>query len=78
MMLKNKMLGFGYSEDEFKKITGTYILARYSNFEIGYNFDDVNKYLEEFGFNHDEIIKIGRRYPAIYSISVGNIERKII
>ena len=77
MLLRKKIIDFGYISKDYEKIIEGYILSKYDNAEKLFKFKDVNKYLENFGFDHNEIIKMGRDYPEIYAISAETLQKKI-
>ena len=76
-MLKEKFLEFGYTEEEYNEIRNSYVISNYSEEILLKKFINISLFLLKLGYSQEEIIKMTKRLPSIYSYSIENIKQKI-
>lgn len=76
-MLKEYLLSFGFNENDYKNIINTpktYSLKKDSLYK---HMVKINDYFLSFGFKKEEIIKMARKRPSIYSQSINSFNEKL-
>ena len=75
--LRKFFIEIGYTEEEYEIIVNTYPL---SNLKVETLLNKVKEnynFLIELGYSREDVIKMTKSLPAIYSLSIENIKQKI-
>jgi len=71
------LCNFGYTKEESKEILNTYPLNTCKPETLKKKIEEINMYMEKLGYSKEEVIKMTKSLPAIYSYSIDNIKQKI-
>ena len=71
------LCNFGYTKEESKEILNTYSLNTYKPETLKKKIEEINMYMEKLGYSKEEVIKMTKSLPTIYSLSIDNIKQKI-
>ena len=71
------LCNFGYTKEESKEILNTYSLNTYKPETLKKKIEEINMYMEKLGYSKEEVIKMTKSLPVIYSLSIDNIKQKI-
>lgn len=75
--LINLLCNLGYTKDESKEILNTYPLNTYKPETLKKKIEEINMYMEKLGYSKEEVIKITKSLPPIYSYSTDTLKQKI-
>ena len=70
------LCNFGYTKEESKEILNTYSLNTYKPETLKKKIEEINMYMEKLGYSKEEVIKMTKSLPTIYSLSIDNIKQK--
>ena len=76
-MLKDEFIEFGYTEEAYETMRRDYSLQTYTDEKLSLKFKEITNLLISLGYTHEEIIKMTKKFPPIYSLTIENIEQKI-
>ena len=71
------LCNLGYTKEESKEILNTYSLNTYKPETLKKKIEEINMYMEKLGYSKEEVIKMTKSLPVIYSLSIDNIKQKI-
>ena len=71
------LCNLGYTKEESKEILNTYSLNTYKPETLKKKIEEINMYMEKLGYSKEEVIKMTKNLPAIYSLNIDNIKQKI-
>ena len=74
--LKKVFLDIGYTNEDFEIITNTYPIANIKPETLNKKVKDIYKFLLSLGYSKEEVIKMTKILPAIYSYSIENMKQK--
>lgn len=75
-MITSYMMNIGYKEEEINRILKQHIIKRFSSETLLMHIEELFNYFLDKGYTKDQIIKMTKRTPSLYSCSVENIENK--
>ena len=75
-MLKDELLDFGFSENEYKKIMASHRIKEYTDDNLSGKFKELKDYFSSLGYTKEEIIKIVKDTPLVISLNVDGIKDK--
>ena len=73
--LKRYMLEYGFNNEDINKILAVYTFKE--NEILFFNIKKINTLLETLGYTQNDIVKMAKRFPLLYSYSMKNIKQKI-
>ena len=76
-MLKQKFLEFGYTEEDYNLIRNSHVISTYTDTTLMKQIINITSYLLGLGYTREEVIKMTKSLPALYSLSIENIREKI-
>ena len=71
------LCNLGYTNEESKEILSTYPLNTYKPETLKKRIEEINMYMEKLGYSKEEVIRMTKSLPTIYSLSIDNIKQKI-
>ena len=71
------LCNFGYTKEESKEILNTYSLNAYKPETLKKKIEEMNAYMKKLGYSKEEVIKMAKSFPPIYSYNTDNIKQKI-
>ena len=77
MNLKEEFIKLGYTEDDYNEIRNSYPLINIKDETISIHLKDIFTFFLECGYTKEEVIKMTKALPAIYSYSIENMKQKI-
>ena len=77
MTLKEEFIKLGYTEEEYEIIRNSYAIIRIKDETLIKKLKDNFDYLLKMGYTKEEVIKMTKSLPAIYSYSIENMKQKI-
>ena len=77
MNLKEEFIKLGYTEDDYNEIRNSYPLINIKDETISIHLKDTFTFFLECGYTKEEVIKMTKALPAIYSYSIENMKQKI-
>ena len=78
MNLKEEFIKLGYTEDDYNEIRNSYPLMNIKDETLSIHLKDIFTFFLECGYTTEEVIKITKTLPAIYSYSIENMKQKIV
>ena len=75
--LKKVFIDIGYTNEDFEIITNTYPIANMKPETLTKKVKDIYHFLLSLGYSKEEVIKMTKNSPAIYSYSTENMKQKI-
>ena len=75
--LKKVFLDIGYTNEEFEIIINTYSIANMKPETLAIKVKDIYNFLLSLGYSKEEVIKMTKTLPSIYSLSIENMKQKI-
>lgn len=75
--LKNLFKKLGYTEEDYNEIVNSFGIKNLKEETLIKKIEENYKFLKSLGYNQEEIIKMTKSLPAIYSLSIENIKQKI-
>ena len=75
--VKSYLKKLGYEEAEMEEIINDYAVASFRPETLIKNIERNYNYLLTLGYSQEEVIKMTKSLPAIYSYSIENIQQKI-
>ena len=75
--LKKVFLDIGYTNEDFEIITNTYPIANIKPETLNKKVKDIYKFLLSLGYSKEEVIKMTKSVPSIYSYSIETMKQKI-
>ncbi len=73
----NEIKKLGYTEEDYNKIINNYSLKTYKIVTLIKNIKQIYELFENYGYSKEEILKMTKTLPGIYSLSIENIKEKI-
>lgn len=77
MNLKEEFIKLGYTEDDYNEIRNSYPLINIKDETISMHLKDIFTFFLECGYTKEEVIKMTKTLPQIYSLSIENMKQKI-
>ena len=77
MNLKQLFIELGYTEEEYNKIRFDYVLSKLKDETIAIHVKDIFNYFISIGYTREEIIKMSKKFPIIYSLYKEGINQKM-
>ena len=71
------LCNLGYTKEESKEILNTYPLNTCKPETLKRKIEEINMYMEKLGYSKEEVIKMTKNLPSIYSLNIDNIKQKI-
>ena len=76
-MVKEYLLKLGYSNEDVENILNNYALKKIKEDTLLTHIKDVYNLLITLGYSKNDVIKMTKLLPALYSYSIENIKQKI-
>ena len=76
-MVKEYLLNLGYSEEDIETILNSYALKNLKEDTLLIHIKENYNLLIFLGYSHEDIVKMTKSLPALYSYSIENIKQKI-
>ena len=78
MNLKEEFIKLGYTEDDYNEIRNSYALMNIKDETLSIHLKNIFTFFLECGYTKEEVIKITKTSPEIYSLSIENMKQKIV
>src|SRR5574344_1346768 len=75
--LEKELLTMGYTEEDIKKIETSYSLKGYKPETLLNNVIKKAAFLENNGYSREDVIKMTKFLPSIFSLSIENMKQEI-
>ena len=76
-MLEKEFVDFGYTKEEYMLIRNSYAISKYNDETLLKKFKEIIQFFFNLGYSREEVIKITKRLPTIYGLSVESMKQKI-
>ena len=73
----NTLIELGYGADDAREITLGYGVSGYKDSSLSDKIKENFASLQELGYSQDDVIKMTKSLPTIYSLSIDNMKQKI-
>ena len=77
MSLKEEFIKVGYTENDYNEIRNSYSLINMKDETISIHLKDIFAFFLKNGYSKEEVIKMTKSLPQIYSLSKENMKQKI-
>ena len=77
MIIKEYLLKLGYSIEDIGNILNSYPLCNLKENTLLADVKEVYSLLITLGYSHEDIIKMTKKFPALFGLSNENIKQKI-
>ena len=77
MMVKEYLINLGYSNEDTENILNSYALKNLKEDTLLIHIKENYNLLIFLGYSHEDIVKMTKSLPALYSYSIENIKQKI-
>ena len=77
MTLKEEFIKLGYTEEDYEIIRNNYAVNQIKDETLIKKLKDNFAFLLKIGYTKEEVIKMTKSSPSIYSCSIENIKQKI-
>lgn len=74
MNLKEEFIKAGYTEDDYNEIRNSHSLINMKDETISIHLKDIFTFFLKNGYTKEEIIKMTKSLPSIYSLSIENMK----
>ncbi|MDO4753343.1 MAG: hypothetical protein Q4A36_03920, partial [Candidatus Saccharibacteria bacterium] len=74
----NALVELGYGADSAREMTLAKGISRLKDSTLADNINKNFTFLQELGYSQDDVIKMTKSLPAIYSLSIDNMKQKIL
>ena len=75
--LEELFISLGYSKDDYNEIINAYALTNLKEDTLFNNVKRNFDYFIRLGYKREEVIKMTKTLPSIYSLSIENIKEKL-
>ncbi len=75
-MLRKEFIDFGYTKEEYQMLRYSYSLIQMLDETLIIRFKEINDYLIELGYTKEDIMKMAKSLPSLYSLNTGSLKQK--
>ena len=75
--LKEEFIKLGYTEEDYKDILNSLSISNMKNETLKSHLKDIFEYLSKNGYTKEDIIKMTKDFPKLFSYNIDGIDKKV-